>query len=83
MMTVRLVKFGPHSSNEPTPTEVYSIREVNAVHVRQETDGRKVLQLGDAPGETQEVTVGMDRTDCAYHIAYVMNSSGKTVDKIQ
>lgn len=83
MLTVRLVKYGPHSTNEPTRTEMYSVREANAIHVRREADGRQVLQLGDAPGETQDVTVGMDRTDCSYDIAYVMNSTGKTVDKIQ
>jgi len=83
MLTVRLEKFGPHSTDAPTPTELYSVREANAIHVRVEADGRKVIQLGDAPGETHEVTVGMDRTDCAYHVAYVMNASGKTVDKIQ
>jgi hypothetical protein len=52
------------------------------VHVRYETDLRTVLQLGDAPGETMEVTVG-GRPDCAYTVAYVMNASGKTIDTIR
>lgn len=83
MLTVRLEKYGPHSTDTPTSLDHYAVREVTAVHVRRESDGRQVLQLGDAPGETMEITVGMDRTDCSYDIAYVMNSSGQTVDKIR
>ena len=83
MFIVKLMKYEPTASEKvPSATAVISIREAIAVHVRYETDLRAVLQLGDAPGETFEVTVG-DRPDCSYNIAYIMNAQGKTVETIR
>jgi hypothetical protein len=85
MLTVRLEKYGPHSTDAPTEIKHYAVREVDAVHVSRDSEGRQVVQLGDAGGigGGMEVTVGLNRTDCSYDIAYVMNSSGQTVDKIR
>lgn len=83
MLTIRLVKYWrDRPSSAPQATEAYSIREATSVHVRYEQDVRCVVQLGDAPGDTEEYTVG-DRPDCSYNVAYVMNQAGRTVDKIQ
>lgn len=82
MFTVKFLKYGPHSTDKPTPIERAVMREAGAVHVCKDEQGRRVLQLGDAPNETQEFTVGMDRTDCSYDIAYIMNSTGKTVETV-
>jgi hypothetical protein len=82
MFTIRLEKYQKTvPEGGPCAPEAYSIRHATTVHVRYEADGRRVMQLGDAPGETVEVTVG-GRPDCAYDVAYVMNEAGKTVDKI-
>lgn len=82
MLTIRLVKYGSAiNCSAPVATESYVIREASAVYVRYEADGRCVVQLGAAPGDTEEVTVG-NRPDCSYHVAYVMNQTGRTVDKI-
>jgi len=82
MFTVKLMKYGPHSTHAPTPIVGISLHEVDGIHVRLEEDGRQVLQLGNAPGPTMEVTVGLDQSNCSYDVAYIMNSSGQTVDKI-
>lgn len=89
MFIVKLIKYKSHSSDAPSEVDTVSIREANAVHVRRTTlldaltDSPKlVLQLGDAPGETMEVTIGSS-SDCSYEVAYVMNSQGKTVETIR
>lgn len=82
MLIVKLVKFEPSSGYEPTVTSNVSIREANAVHVVRYEPDMRTIQLGDAPGETFEVTIG-DRLDCGYSVAYVMNSNGKTVETIR
>lgn len=84
MLTVKLVKYDetPPTIPVPTKTDAYSIREAASLHVRYEKDGRTVVQLGDAPGETQEFTIGSYRADTAYSVAYVMNHTGRTIDKI-
>lgn len=79
MFTVKFMKFGPEGTDRPTHTENVMVRETNAVHVRLE-HGKSVVQLGDAPDQTYEVTVGAD--ECAYHKAYVMNEAGRTVETI-
>jgi hypothetical protein len=81
MLTVKLMKYVP-SDGKPSFTEGVTVRECKAAHVRYEADLRCVLQLGDAPGETMEVTVG-DRPDCAYSVAYIMNEAGRTVETIR
>jgi hypothetical protein len=82
MFTVRLVQYAENVAGQPTATAGYSIREAKTVHVRYEPDMRAVLQLGDAPGETDEFTIG-SAPNCAYNVAYVMNERGKTVDTIR
>lgn len=83
MLIVKLMKYeATEPETAPSATAGISIREANAVHVRYEADLRTVLQLGDAPGETFEVTIG-NRPDCAYSVAYIMNASGKTVETIR
>lgn len=82
MLIVKLMKYEPTVDNVPTATAGISIREANAVHVRYVADLRTVLQLGDAPGDTTEVTIG-NHADCAYNVAYIMNASGKTVETIR
>jgi hypothetical protein len=81
MFIVKLVKFKGHSDNAPSEFETTSIREANAIHIKHE-DQHKILQLGDAPGETMEVTLG-SLSDCSYEVAYVMNSQGKTIETIR
>jgi hypothetical protein len=81
MFIIRLTKYGSHSTNAPSHVEHYSVREAKTLHVRHDTDGCTVLQLGDAPGETHEFTIG-ERTDCAYSAAFVMNEHGRTIDKV-
>lgn len=82
MLTVKFMKYGPSSTDQPTHTEGVCVREGASVHIRYEADGRAVLQIGDAPGDTFEATVG-DRTDCQYHVAYVMNEAGRTVETLR
>jgi len=80
MLTVKFMKYDRSHSDVPNPLEEILIREATAVHVRREKDGRKVVQCGDAPGETFDITVGEDM--CAYNVAYVMNDLGRTVETI-
>jgi hypothetical protein len=83
MLTVKLMKFEANADpGRPASTDGICVRECKAAHVRYEVDGRKVLQLGDAPGETMEVTVG-ERIDCSYTVAYIMNEAGRTVETIR
>ena len=81
MLTVKLMKYGP-TNDKPSFTEGVSIRECKTAHVRYEADMRCVLQLGDAPGETMEVTIG-ERADCSYNVAYIMNDAGRTVETVR
>ena len=82
MLTVKLMRYEPNDSSKPVSTKGITVRECKAAHVMYENDGRTVLQLGDAPGETMEVTIG-DRPDCSYSVAYVMNEAGRTVETIR
>lgn len=82
MLIVKLMKFDGSDPGVPTYTTGISLREAAAVHVRYEPGLRAVLQLGDAPGETMDITVGAG-PDCAYSVAYIMNASGKTVETIR
>ena len=82
MFIVKLVKFKSHSDNAPSAFETISIREANAIHIKHEDHKRKILQLGDAPGETMDVTLG-SLSDCSYEIAYIMNMQGKTIETIR
>jgi hypothetical protein len=89
MFIVKLIKYAGHSSDAPSEVDTVSIREANAAHVRRTalldalTDSPKlVLQLGDAPGETAEFSIG-PTSDCSYEVAYVMNAQGKTVETIR
>lgn len=86
MFTVKLMKYNYASTpgGEPSPasTTAISMREASAVHLTLEKDGRQVLQLGDAPGGTMEITIG-SREDCSYNVAYIMNASGKTVETVR
>jgi hypothetical protein len=81
MFLVKLMASEPRDGG-PESTTGTSLRESQTVHVRYEKDGRTVLQLGDAPGETFETTIG-ERPDCSYRVAYVMNEQGKTVETIR
>lgn len=91
MFTVKFLKNERTAPiNAPAATEAVMIREASAVHIRYEpyhapsdTAPRIVVQLGDAPGETLEVTVGDGHQHCQYSIAYIMNSAGKTVETIR
>lgn len=83
MFIVKLIKYDiAQIVDAPSQTSCISIRECNAVHLRYEVDGRQVLQLGDAPGGTMEMTVG-SQADCSYSVAFVMNAQGKTVETIR
>jgi hypothetical protein len=82
MLTIKLLKYGDcQPEHGPTYTTDICVRECEAVHVHYDADMRAVLQLGDAPGETQNVTVGAK--DCAYSVAYIMNEAGRTVETIR
>jgi hypothetical protein len=81
MLTVKFMKYDENDGFQPTHTTGLCIRHATAVHVRYEANGRAVVQCGDAPGETFELTVG--EKECAYNVAYVMNDAGKTVDTIR
>ena len=81
MLTVKFLKYGPEAADRPTYTDAICVRTAKSVHVRYEADLRAVVQLGDAPGETFELTVGAK--ECAYSVAYVMNEAGKTVETIR
>jgi hypothetical protein len=51
--------------------------------LKEEKDGRRVLQLNDAPEEdTKEFTLGAFPA-AQYQMAFVMNSAGKTIDVIR
>lgn len=91
MFTVKFVKYEAAAPSKAMvlATEAVSLREVAVVHVRYEpyhgpsdTPPRTVVQLGDAPGETTEWTVGTHHF-CQYSVAYVMNASGRTVETIR
>jgi hypothetical protein len=81
MFTVKLVKYVSHSDSAPSVISDMSFYEAESIHKCEEDDGRTVLQLGDAPGPTKEFTVG-GRSDCQYNTVFIMNSSGKTIEKI-
>lgn len=82
MFIVKLIRNGPPSPNAPTPTETMSIGWAETVHVLYGPEGRKTIQMGDAPGNTREVTIG--GPDCSYTVAYIMNAeSGKTIETIR
>jgi hypothetical protein len=82
MFIVNLIKFESMGEGIPQRRAFESIREANAVHVKRGDHGHISLQLGDAPGETMEVTIG-SKPECSYSVAIVMNSSGKTVETIR
>lgn len=83
MFTVKLVKYdrsGPEGA--PRAIQLIALREASAVFLDVEADGRQVLQLGAAPSDVERLPVG-ERLDAAYDIAFVMNSTGKTVETIR
>lgn len=83
MFIIKLMKHGPASTDVPIAIEGVSIHEADAVHVRYEPDRRTVLQIGNAPRDTLEVTIG-SRSDCSYNVAYIMNAeTGRTVETIR
>jgi len=82
MLTVKFYKYGPEAPAKPSYTEAISVREAKAVHVTYKENLCAVIQCGDAPGETTEVTVGMDQS-CSYNVAYIMNEDGKTIETIR
>jgi hypothetical protein len=57
------------------------VREAKTVHIRHEADLRTVVQLGDAPGESFEATVGAEQ--CMYSVAYIMNEAGRTIETVR
>lgn len=81
MLTVKFMKYNRSEENVPNSVAGICVREAPAVHVVIEADGRQVVQCGDAPGETFEATVGEGM--CAYHVAYVMNEAGRTIETIR
>ncbi len=86
MLTVKLLKYSVDDPATPGPAYLMStcVRPAKAVHVRRELGlgSRSVMQLGDAPDDTVEVTIG-DSTDCQFSVAYIMNEQGRTVETIR
>jgi len=84
MLTIKLMKYGPTvDSDVPTYTDGITIKQAKSVHVRYEKDLRTVLQLGDAPGETEEISIGPLNSPVQYNCAYIMNDAGRTVETIR
>lgn len=81
MLAVKLVKHDPSENGVPVSTRNFTIREAKAVHVIYKDETTTRIQLGDAPGETQEFDIGPFEA-CAYSVAYVMNEFGKTIERI-
>lgn len=81
MLTVKFFKYERSESNIPNSTSGICVREAEAIHVRYEAGGRAVVQCGDAPGSTFEATVG--EVDSAYHVAYIMNEAGRTIETVR
>lgn len=87
MFTIKLIRFADCANvkegyDGPRLVDLTTMRETKAVHVRRSAEqGIMEIQLGDAPGETEEVTVGS--RDCMYHLAYVMNDEGRTVETVR
>jgi hypothetical protein len=82
MLTIKLVKYEEAcSNNAPAYTEAVCVREAKAVYVTMLPDLRAMVQCGDAPGDTFEVTVG--KKDCSYNVAYIMNEHGRTIETIR
>lgn len=88
MLTVKFMKYEKQYVVEkcafvPVLTEHVAIYSAPSVHLSFEKDGRQKVQLGDAPALTVEFTVGEQRKDTQYDVAYVMNENGKTIDTIR
>lgn len=82
MLIVKMTKYQPNlNEGIPASTEHECVREATAIHVSRE-NGHKKLQLGDAPGDIVEYTIG-DSQDCSFTVAYVMNTEGKTIEIIR
>jgi hypothetical protein len=82
MFTLKLIAHSISTDDSiPGPMADMSIRQATAIHVKS-ANGNHTLQLGDAPGETTEVTVGPS-IQCSYKTAFIMNSIGKTVEIIR
>jgi len=79
MFTVKFLKHTPNTdsaASRPLSTEHVCIRQARSVHASLVDGGKTIVQLGDAPNETEELTIGPDD----YSVAYVMNESGRTVE---
>lgn len=81
MLTVKFMKYNRNETDVPNSVAAICVREAEAVHLIIGADGRQVVQCGDAPGMTFEATVG--EGVCAYHVAYIMNEAGRTVETIR
>jgi hypothetical protein len=82
MFIVKLIKYESECQSHPVATIHENLRTATAVHVTPK-EGFKALQLGDAPGETFETTIGND-PECSYTVAFIMNGeTGRTVETIR
>ena len=84
MFIVKLIRYEKAADGQNVPVKDLGItlRECAAVHTYYDSLVRQIVQLGDAPGDTMEITIG-DREDCSYRMAYIMNSQGKTVETVR
>ena len=80
MFTIKLLRYGPQHSDCPMYTEYLVLRYATAVHVRYVEGLKALLQLGDAPSDTTEVSVG---PDAEFSVAYIMNEAGRTVETVR
>lgn len=85
MFTVKFLRYDT-IEGRPTHTERACVRMAKAVHARftskiDNGSGHTIVQLGDAPDETMELTVG--GRDGEYSVAYVMNEAGRTMETIR
>jgi len=83
MLTVKFMKYErPFVDGRPSATKEVAVHEARSVHLRYES-GMQFLQLGNAPADTLELSIGQDREDTSYDVAYIMNSAGKTIETVR
>lgn len=79
MFTVKFVKYDTPSPGAPPPsTRIVAFHRAESVYLDVENDGRQVVTLG-----AERYTVGQNRSDTLYDVAYVMNADGRTIETVR
>ena len=85
MLTVKFLKYGPADTDQPSYTESVVLRPADVVFVEcSDVHGRQVVGVQHPKtGEIDRYTIGTNRSDVMFNVAYVMNDAGKTVETIR